>query len=383
MDQPPISRPARRDLAIVALALLAVFAVAAVGQFGARWQAWSEGLEAFGIGDLPIALALGTAAILWYGLRRHREFADDSRRWVDTYERLVRETRDRERAEQALQVSRQALEAQVAELEETRLVLEDQGADLVNLAEDLDRARSQAEAANHAKSEFLANMSHELRTPLNAVIGFSEMIKLEQLGPIGNERYRDYITDIHGAGTYLLDLINDILDLSKVEAGSDELQEEGLDVPDILHAVEVLVRGRAKRQQVALSIQPGDVLLPLLADERKLKQILVNLMSNAIKFTDAGGRVELCAWCRADSGYVFQVVDTGVGIALTDIPKALSQFGQIDNAHSRTHKGTGLGLPLSKSLAELHGGSLDLQSTPGVGTTVTVRFPAGRIVTPA
>ncbi len=240
-------------------------------------------------------------------------------------------------------------------------------------------ARRDAESANNAKTRFLATMSHELRTPLNAIIGFSEVIKDQIFGSVGNTQYCEYAHDINESGRHLLALINDILDLSKVESGAEELHEEDIEVPDLVGSVVRLVRERAIKGGIALELDiRGD--LPLLhADERKFKQILVNLLANAIKFTEPGGGVTLKAWCRVESGFVFQVIDTGLGIAPEDIPKALSQFGQVDSDHNRQHEGTGLGLPLSKSLVELHGGSFDLQSKVGVGTTISIRLPAQRI----
>ncbi len=234
--------------------------------------------------------------------------------------------------------------------------------------------------ANRSKSEFLASMSHELRTPLNAVIGFSEIIKDETFGPVGNVKYRDYAKDINDSGQHLLSLINDILDLSKIESGTDELHDDNIEIPGIIRSALKLVGQRAQQRGIKLELELADQLPALRADERKLKQILVNLLSNAVKFTDAGGTVTLRAWCRMDSGYVFQIVDTGIGIAPEDIPKALSRFVQVDGDLNREYEGTGLGLPLTAALIELHGGSLDLQSKVGVGTTVTVRFPANRIV---
>ena len=240
-------------------------------------------------------------------------------------------------------------------------------------------ALKEAEAATRAKSEFLATMSHELRTPLNAVIGFSDVITSEAFGP-GNAKYRDYAKDINESGQHLLSLINDILDLSKVESGADELDEDDIEIPDVTQSVLVLVKGRAHKGGVVLETDLAEELPMLRADERKLKQILVNLLSNAIKFTEAGGKVGLRAWCQQDSGLVFQIADTGIGIPLEDIPKALSQFGQIHSDLNRQYEGTGLGLPLTKALVELHGGTLDIQSQVGTGTTVTVRFPAERTV---
>ncbi len=240
-------------------------------------------------------------------------------------------------------------------------------------------AKDQAETANRAKSSFLANMGHELRTPLNAIIGFSEVIRDEIFGPLGNHKYREFTIDIHDSGHHLLRLINDILDLSNIDSGKYELVEDELEIPALVSSAMKLVR-----QQFEQGIEPDlifqDNLPALRADERKLRQILINLLSNAIKFTDDGGTVTLKAWCRPDSGHVVQIVDTGIGIAPEDIPKSLSRFGQVEGALDRQYEGTGLGLPLSKALVELHGGILDLQSELGVGTTVTLRFPAGRIV---
>jgi PAS domain S-box-containing protein len=287
---------------------------------------------------------------------------------------------DRKRAEERLQKSEKTLQLRVAELEEAQRRLKDQEVNLIHLAEDLKIARDQAESADRAKSEFLATMSHELRTPLNAVIGFSEIIRNETFGPVGSPKYREYATDIHDSGQHLLDLINDILDLSKVEAGLDEIHDEDIEVPEIARSVMIMVRQRAQKQSIELQTELPGELPALRADRRKLKQILVNLLSNAIKFTKPGGRVTLRILSPSDSGYVFQVIDTGIGIAHEDIPKALSQFGQVDSALNRQHAGTGLGLPLTKAMVELHSGSLELQTEVGAGTTCTVRFPAERIV---
>ena len=241
-------------------------------------------------------------------------------------------------------------------------------------------AKEHAEIANRSKSEFLANMSHELRTPLNAVIGFSDVMKGEMFGPVGNPKYREYVQDINASGVHLLELINDILDLSKVEAGKTELHEENIDVSSTLGSCLNLVKERAHKAGVDIACDTASNLPSLYADKRKFKQILINLLSNAIKFTPSGGKITVRTWCRLGDGYLLQVADTGIGIALADIPKALAPFQQVDSDLNRKYEGTGLGVPLTKALAELHGGSLDLQSEVGVGTTVTVRFPAERIV---
>ncbi len=247
-------------------------------------------------------------------------------------------------------------------------------------AEAMREAKEQAELANRTKSEFLASMSHELRTPLNAILGFSELMGNATLGPLGNPKYEEYTKDINDSGRHLLALIQDILDLSKIEAGKLELDEEDIDIARAIRSCMVLVKERAKNGGVKLLTDIPEGLPALRADQRKLKQILVNLLSNAVKFTPAGGTVTIKAWSRPDSGYVFQVIDTGIGMALADIPKALLLFGQVDSDLNRKYEGTGLGLPLTKSLVEMHGGSLDLQSEEGAGTTVTVRFPKERIV---
>jgi PAS domain S-box-containing protein len=240
-------------------------------------------------------------------------------------------------------------------------------------------AKEDAELANRAKSEFLANMSHELRTPLNAIIGFAEIIGDEKLGEIGRAEYRDYAKEIDHAGRHLLGLISDILDLSKIEAGKLQLREMFVDVREVTRSSLAMLRERALRDGVYLDLAIPEDLPSLLADERMLKQILINLLSNAVKFTPAGGTVTLEADCPSEAGYVVRVRDTGIGMAPEDIPKALSRFVQLDSQLTRKHEGTGLGLPLCRSLAELHGGSLEIESQLGSGTTVTVSFPAKRI----
>ncbi len=300
--------------------------------------------------------------------------------WVPSVQRLNLEIFERARAEEALLESEHALRERVADLEEAHHKLKTQGESLAHLADDLLLARDEARAADRSKSEFLATMSHELRTPLNAVIGFSEIIKDEAFGPVGNTQYRGYAVDINDCGRHLLSLINDILDLSRIESGTGLIHDDRVEIPVIVRSALKLVGQRAAQRRIVPELQLPDQLPALRADERKLKKILVNLLANAIKFTNPGGTVAFRVWCRKDSGFVFQISDTGIGVAPEDIPKALSRFGQVDSDLSRQYEGTGLGLPLTKALVEQHGGTLDFQSEVGVGTTVTVRFPAERII---
>ncbi len=242
------------------------------------------------------------------------------------------------------------------------------------------QAKEQADFANRSKSEFLANMSHELRTPLNAIIGFSEIIKDQLFGPVSQPQYVEYSRDIYDSGELLLSLINDILDMSKIEAGKRALAETVIDVERLVQSVIRLVASRAKSGRLRLGIHVPKELPAFRGEERAIKQILTNLLTNAIKFTPEGGSVTLTANVDQFNRMCIVVEDTGIGMKSEDIPVALAPFGQIENALSRKSQGTGLGLPLTKALVELHGGVLDLQSKIGVGTKVTIIFPADRVI---
>jgi signal transduction histidine kinase len=237
------------------------------------------------------------------------------------------------------------------------------------------QARSQAELANHSKSEFLANMSHELRTPLNAIIGFTEIISQELFGPIANEKYLEYMKDVHASSLHLLSIINDVLDMSKIEAGKLELEKETVILQDVIANVIRIVHERAGSRGIALSSQAADEPLLIWADERAMKQIFLNLLSNAIKFSAEGGRV--CIRLRAEQAdfAVIEVEDHGIGMDQDEQQRAMQAFGQAKPSTTRNYGGTGLGLPITRGLVEAHGGTLKISSRAGEGTTVRVVLP--------
>ncbi|MEE8445856.1 MAG: ATP-binding protein, partial [Alphaproteobacteria bacterium] len=239
----------------------------------------------------------------------------------------------------------------------------------------LREARSDAEITSRGKAEFLANVSHELRTPLNAIIGFAEVISQETFGPVGVDKYLEYIDDIHESADHLLAVVNDILDLSKIEAGGATLVLEDTDGAELADSCLRLIHGRAADARLQLRRYVEDSLPRLRVDPLKVKQILINLLSNAIKFTNPGGTVTLRLVATPDGGIAFSVSDTGIGIAETDLLKAIASYGQVEPVLGGRAEGTGLGLPLAKALTELHGGDLVIESSAGKGTTVTVRFP--------
>ena len=241
----------------------------------------------------------------------------------------------------------------------------------------LSEARIAADAANRSKSQFLANVSHELRTPLNAILGFSEVFKGELLGPLGHPKYIEYAGDLMSAGSQLLEIINDILDLTALDVGRLHVAEETVEIGPLADSCLRLVRPAAADKQIALQREIAPLPL-LLADARMVRQMLLNLLSNAVKYTPAGGQVTLKAQTGKSGGIVVSVIDSGIGMPAEQIPRLLEPFTRADDSYTRTQQGTGLGLPLTKRLVEAHGGSLRIVSVPGEGSTISLNFPPDR-----
>lgn len=252
--------------------------------------------------------------------------------------------------------------------------------ELTRREENLRAAKESAETAARAKTQFLANMSHELMTPLNAIIGFADVMRMGLLGNIDNAEYRTYIRDIHGSAVGLMSTITDILDVSRIETGDAELNESACHIEELFDSVARLIQQRLQAQGLSLSLDLPARLPRVNADKRKLKQILANLLANAVKFTPQGGRIILGAGVNLDGDLELTVTDTGIGIAREDIERVLQPFAQVDSGLNRKYEGTGLGLTLSQGLAKLHGGVLRLESEIGIGTRAIVTLPASRLI---
>ena len=245
---------------------------------------------------------------------------------------------------------------------------------------ELELSRKKAEEADNTKSKFLASMSHELRTPLNAIIGFSSTIKEEIFGPVGNEKYQDYIDDINSSGQHLLELINDILDVSAIEEGALELFEEEVSLPKVIDDSIHLIKPRMEFGQVTITSSITQSTPLIFVDERRIKQVFLNLLSNAVKFSPEGEKVLISAHLNADTSLSVTVTDNGVGMDSKGIEISLSRFGQTDDDLERKYEGTGLGLPLSRRLMEEHAGTLEIESEKGRGTKITITFPKERVI---
>jgi len=241
-------------------------------------------------------------------------------------------------------------------------------------------AKDEAEMAARTKTAFLSMMSHELRTPLNAVIGFAEMLQMQMLGPLGSPRYSEYVRDIHGSATHLLSLVNDLLDVTSIESGRRELHEELVSVARVVDDVLKIIQASATREQLTITTRLPPDLPDIRADPLALRQVLLNLLSNAVKFTRPAGRIDVTADVDRDGRLTIGVRDTGAGMPPQDIPKILSGVSRTANPYVRSRQGAGLGLPITKSLVELHGGRISIDSQPGTGTNVQVVLPADRVM---
>ncbi|TIS95219.1 PAS domain-containing sensor histidine kinase [Mesorhizobium sp.] len=277
--------------------------------------------------------------------------------------------------------SERRLMATIHDLSLARRAEEERSRELVELNRKYMKETERAEAANRAKSEFLANMSHELRTPLNAIIGFSELMEQALFGPLGSPRYEEYATDINGSGKYLLGVINDILDMSKIEAGQFSMDQEEIDLCPLMRETVRVISLQAAEKSITVETRIPDS-LTLFADRRAIKQIVINLLSNAVKFTGQGGRIAVRAR-NTSSALVLTIEDNGCGIPKEALSKLGRPFEQVQNQFSKSHAGSGLGLAISRSLAELQGGALKIRSTEGTGTIVSVRIPLKKSMQPA
>jgi two-component system cell cycle sensor histidine kinase PleC len=315
------------------------------------------------------------------GTTYERQLADG--RWLQVNELKTRDggtvavgsdiTQIRQHQDKLLDSERRLM-ATIHDLSLARRAEEEKARELAELNRKYIKEKDRAEAANQAKSEFLANMSHELRTPLNAIIGFSELMAQKLFGPLGSDRYEEYATDINSSGKYLLGVINDILDMSKIEAGQFSMDREEIDLCPLIRETVRVVSLQAAEKKITVETKIAET-LKLYADRRAIKQIALNLLSNAVKFTGEGGRISVRAR-HASGALILSIEDNGCGIPRHALKKLGRPFEQVQNQFSKNHTGSGLGLAISRSLAELHGGALKIRSTEGTGTIVSVRIPA-------
>lgn len=318
------------------------------------------------------------------GARSYEALLDDGR-WLQVNERKTKDggfvsvgtdITQIKRNEEHLVDGERRLMATIADLRQSRQKLEQQAQQMVELAEKYAEEKDRAEEANQAKSAFLANISHELRTPLNAIIGFSEIMQSGMFGALGSPKYNEYCRDIHESGTYLLGVINDVLDMSRIEAGRMALSFESLDLSDLVEESIRVVSAQARDQEISVTSDIGSD-LELQADRRSMKQIFLNLLSNAFKFTPDGGRITVRVR-RVEQRVAISIRDTGIGIPAEAIANLGRPFEQVQNQFTKSHKGSGLGLAITRSLAELHGGALRIRSREGHGTIVSIRLPCSQ-----
>ncbi|MFC5385373.1 PAS domain-containing sensor histidine kinase [Aquamicrobium segne] len=350
---------------------------------GASRKALEDRMQAFA-SERRLANVNGPRA----GVTYERQLSDG--RWLQVNELKTRDggtvavgadiTQIRQHQDKLLD-SEKRLMATIHDLSLARRADEQKARELVELNRKYMKEKERAEAANQAKSEFLANMSHELRTPLNAIIGFSELMSQKLFGPLGNERYEEYSNDINSSGTYLLGVINDILDMSKIEAGQFSIEREEIDLCPLIRETVRVVSLQAADKKITVDTSIAQT-LTLYADRRAIKQIVLNLLSNAVKFTNEGGRISVRAR-HASGALILSIEDNGCGIPKHALKKLGRPFEQVQNQFSKNHTGSGLGLSISRSLAQLHGGALKIRSTEGSGTIVSVRIPVAPKEKPA